>query len=75
MPKGKNVLDYISLFFLNEYEKNDKIIRKYFQELQTKNLFYEQILNMGEGNINVEFKLEIIEQIKTISLKKQTKKD
>ena len=75
MPKGKNVFDYISLFFLNEYEKNDKIIRKYFQELQTKNLFYEQILNMGEGNINVEFKLEIIEQIKTISLKKQTKKD
>ena len=28
MLKGKNVLD---LFYANEYEKNDKIILKYFQ--------------------------------------------
>ena len=29
MLKGKNVLD---LFYANEYEKNDKIILKYFQQ-------------------------------------------
>ena len=31
MLKGKNFLEYINLFSPNEYEKNDKIILKYFQ--------------------------------------------
>ena len=31
MLKGKNLLDYSNLFSPNEYEKNDKIILKYFQ--------------------------------------------
>ena len=31
MLKGKSLLDYTNLFFLNEYEKKDKIILKYFQ--------------------------------------------
>ena len=31
MLKGKSLLDYTSLFFPDEYEKNDKIILKYFQ--------------------------------------------
>ena len=30
MLKGKCFLDYINLFFPNEYEKNDKITLKYF---------------------------------------------
>ena len=30
MLKGKSLLDYIYLFSPNEYEKNDKIILKYF---------------------------------------------
>ena len=29
--KGKSLLDYANLFSLNDYEKNDKIILKYFQ--------------------------------------------
>ena len=29
--KGKSLLDYINLFLPNDYEKNDKIILKYFQ--------------------------------------------
>ena len=29
--KGKSLLDYTNLFPPNEYEKNGKIIRKYFQ--------------------------------------------
>ena len=29
--KGKNLLDYASLFFTNKYEKNGKVILKYFQ--------------------------------------------
>ena len=31
MLKGKSLLDYTNLFFPNKYEKNDKIILKYFQ--------------------------------------------
>ena len=29
--KSKSLLDYTNLFYSNEYEKNDKIILKYFQ--------------------------------------------
>ena len=29
--KGKSLLDYTNLFSPNNYEKNDKIILKYFQ--------------------------------------------
>ena len=31
MVKGRSLLDYINLFSPNDYQKNDKIIRKYFQ--------------------------------------------
>ena len=31
MLKGKSFLDHTNLFSPNEYEKNDKIILKYFQ--------------------------------------------
>ena len=31
MLKGKSLLDYANLFFPNDYERNDKIILKYFQ--------------------------------------------
>ena len=31
MLKGKSLLDYTNLLFTNDYEKNDKIILKYFQ--------------------------------------------
>ena len=31
MLKGKILLEYMNLFFPNEYKKNDKIISKYFQ--------------------------------------------
>ena len=44
MLKGKSLLDYNNLFSPNECEKNDKIIMKYFQQLETKNFFYELIL-------------------------------
>ena len=30
MLKGKSLLNYTNLFSLNDYEKNDKIILKYF---------------------------------------------
>ena len=29
--KGQSLLDYTNLFSPNEYEKNDKIMSKYFQ--------------------------------------------
>ena len=32
--KGKGSLDYTNLFFSNYYEKNDKVIPKYFQLLK-----------------------------------------
>ena len=31
MLKGKSLLEYTNLFFPNDYEKNDKIILRYFQ--------------------------------------------
>ena len=31
MLKDKSLLDYINLISPNEYEKNDKVILKYFQ--------------------------------------------
>ena len=31
MLKSKSLLDYTNLFFSNEYEKNEKIILKYFR--------------------------------------------
>ena len=31
MLKGKNLLDYTDLFSPNKYEKNDKVILKFFQ--------------------------------------------
>ena len=31
MLAGKTLLDYTNLFSLNDYEKNDKIIYKYFK--------------------------------------------
>ena len=31
MLKGKSLLEYINLFSPNDYEKDDKIIWKYFQ--------------------------------------------
>ena len=42
MLKGKCFLDYINLFFPNEYEKNDKITLKYFPYL--KKLFLNRFL-------------------------------
>ena len=34
MLKGKSLLDYTNLFSPNDYEKNDKTIPKYFQQLK-----------------------------------------
>ena len=31
MLKGKSLLDSTNLFSLNKYEKNDKLVLKYFQ--------------------------------------------
>ena len=31
MLKGKSLLDYTNLFSPNDYERNDKVILKYFQ--------------------------------------------
>ena len=31
MLKGKSLFDYTNVFFPNDYEKNDRIILKYFQ--------------------------------------------
>ena len=33
MLKGNSLLDYINLFSLREYGKNDKIMLKYFQRI------------------------------------------
>ena len=40
MLKGKSLLDYTSLFSHIEYEKNDKVILKFFHQLVIKNYIY-----------------------------------
>ena len=47
MLKGKSLLEYTNLFYPNEYEKNGKIILKYFQQNESK--YRNQIQNL---NIN-----------------------
>ena len=50
MLKGKSFLDYTNLFSPNEYEKNDKIILKYFQWLKRwKN--YTALLAVSTENL------------------------
>ena len=34
MLKGKGLLDYTDSFSPNDYEKNDKLVLKYFQQLK-----------------------------------------
>ena len=34
MLKGKSLLEYTNLFYLNDYEKDDKMILKYFQKVK-----------------------------------------
>ena len=58
-----SLLDYTNLFSPNKYDKNDKKMLKYFQWLKTKNLFYENIPNMAEENINQKVRLKNIEEI------------
>ena len=41
MLKVKSLLDNTNLSTPNEYEKNDKIRLKYFQQPETKHFFYE----------------------------------
>ena len=41
MLQGKSLSDYANLFSPDEYEKDDKIILKYSQQIETKKLFYE----------------------------------
>ena len=46
--KGKSLLDYKNLFFPNAYEKNDKIILKYFQYLKrSKNYVALFVVRIG----------------------------
>ena len=37
----KSLLDYSKLISFKEYENTDKILMEYFEELKTKNSFYE----------------------------------
>ena len=40
MLKGKSLLKYTDLFSPDDYEKNEKIILKYFQELKKMKKLY-----------------------------------
>ena len=43
MLKGKSMLDYTKLFSLNEYEKNDKIIKKLFLRIDFQKVRMKKI--------------------------------
>ena len=50
MLKGKSLLEYTKLFSLNDYEINDKIILKYFQQI-LKRLNWTKSIVLFLGNI------------------------
>ena len=52
MLKGESLFDYTNLFSPNKYKANEKIIIKYFQQLKTKNLFYEEIVEGYDEKIS-----------------------
>ena len=47
MLKGKSFLDYVNLFSPNDYEKNDKLIVKYFQQLKRWTNYIENLKNVN----------------------------
>ena len=50
MLKGKSLLDYTNLFSPNDYEKHDKKILRYFQQLKRwKN--YIALFAVSKGNL------------------------
>ena len=51
MFKGKSLLDHTNLFSPNEYEKNNKILLKYFQWLESKKFIYEYNLKSSNEKI------------------------
>ena len=57
MLKGKRFLDYTNLFSPNDFEKNDKIILKYFQQ------------NLNKLKCIVMFAINI-EHLKKLNIKK-----
>ena len=53
MLKDKSLLKYTNLFRPNDYEKNDKIMLKYFQQ-NLNNLLYRSIVSIVMFAINIE---------------------
>ena len=64
-----NCKSYINLFSLNEFQKSGKIIPEYFQKLETKNFFYEQILKKLRRKKSIPLKVVSIENLKTLEYK------
>ena len=60
MLNGKSLFDYTNLFSLNDYEKNDRMIFKYFQQLKRwKNcivLFVTGIANLRNLHYHTFYK-------------------
>ena len=51
MLKGKSLLNYTNQFSPNDYEKNDKIILKYFQLLKIRT-YYIALFAVSIKNLN-----------------------
>ena len=55
MLKSRSLLDYANLFSPNDYEKNDKLILKYFQELKRREKYIALFVVCIENLKNLKY--------------------
>ena len=55
MLKSKSLLGYTNLSFPNDYEKNDKVILKYFQQLKGRKKYITLFVVRKENLKNLKY--------------------
>ena len=59
MLKGKILLDYTNLFSPNDYEKNDKIILKYFHKIKRRRNYIALFVESKESLGNLKYHISL----------------
>ena len=75
MLKGKSMLDYTKLFSLNEYEKNDKIIKKLFLRIDFQKVRMKKRIKYHIFVIKHYFFLVLVTNVEVKMLKYLRKKN
>ena len=78
MLKGKSLLDYTNLYTLNDYEKNRKVILKYFQYLKWWNyyitIFAISIEQLENEKCQNSYKKRLLFLLFAVNVKKKKKR-